>query len=60
MVLPLAALISIVGCFFSSGESTTIKRDRPVTSSRSYWTVTPSMMSLNRIWPDSSVRIENV
>ncbi len=37
-----------------------MKRDRPVTSSTSSWTVTPSMMSLNLIVPGSSVRIENV
>ena len=60
MTLPSLSLISIAGCFFSSGESTMMKRDRPVTSSTSSWTVMPSMMSLNRIWPGSSVRIENV
>ena len=37
-----------------------MKRDRPVTSSTSSWTVTPSMMSLNVTVPGSSVRIENV
>jgi hypothetical protein len=37
-----------------------MKRDRPVTSSTSSWTVIPSMMSLKRIVPGSSVRIENV
>ncbi len=58
--LPSAPRISIAGCFFSSGESTMMSRDRPVTSSTSSWTVTPSMMSLKRICPLSSVRIENV
>ena len=38
--LPLLSRISIIGCFFSSGESTTICRERPVTSSTSSWTVT--------------------
>ena len=49
MTLPSLSLISIAGCFFSSGESTMMKRDRPVTSSTSSWTVMPSMMSLKRI-----------
>ena len=52
--------ISIVGCFFSSGESTTIFRDRPVTSSSSSWKVTSEIRSLNFTEPSSSVRIENV
>ena len=43
--------ISIAGCFFSSGESTMMSRDRPVTSSTSSWTVTLSMMSLKRTVP---------
>ena len=60
MTLPVSSLISIVGCFFSSGESTMMKRERPVTSSTSSWTVRPSMMSLKRTVPRSSVRIENV
>ena len=38
--LPSLPMISIAGCFFSSGESTMISRDRPVTSSTSSWTVT--------------------
>ena len=38
VTLPSLSRISIVGCFFSSGESTTIFRDRPVTSSTSSWT----------------------
>ena len=42
------ATISIAGCFFSSGESTMMSRDRPVISSTSSWTVTLSMMSLKR------------
>ena len=60
VTLPVLSLISIVGCFFSSGESTMMKRERPVTSSTSSWTVRPSMMSLKRTVPSSSVRIENV
>jgi hypothetical protein len=31
-ILPAVSRISIVGCFFSSGLSTTIFRQRPVTS----------------------------
>ena len=57
---PPALTISIAGCFFSSGESTMISRDSPVISSTSSWTVTLSMMSLNRMVPPCSVRIENV
>ena len=49
--LPSAATISIAGCFFSSGESTMMSRERPVTSSTSSWTVTLSMMSLKRTVP---------
>ena len=41
-----ASRISIVGCFFSSGESMMIRRERPVISSVSSCTVRPSMMSL--------------
>ena len=37
VTLPALSRISISGCFFSSGESTTIFRDRPVTSSTSSW-----------------------
>ena len=48
------------GCFFSSGESMTTRRDRPVTSSTSSWTVTPSFRSLNLTCPATSVRIANV
>ena len=59
-VLPVLSLISSVGCFFSSGESTMMKRERPVTSSTSSCTVMPSRMSLNLTLPRSSVRIENV
>ena len=59
-VLPSALRISTAGCFFSSGESTMMYRERPVTSSVSSWTVTPSMMSLNRTTPPSSVRMDEV
>ena len=60
IILPDLLRISIVGCFFSSGESTMILRMRPVTSSTSSWTVIPSIMSLNLAAPPCSVRIENV
>ena len=60
LTLPSLPLISTAGCFFSSGESTMMKRERPVTSSTSSCTVMPSRMSLKRIWPGSSVRIEKV
>ena len=58
--LPVSLRISMVGCFFSSGESMMIRRIRPVTSSTSSWTVTPSSMSLNFTVPGCSVRMENV
>ena len=60
VTLPSLPRISMAGCFFSSGESTMMSRDRPVTSSTSSWTVIPSAMSLKRACPDSSVRIEKV
>ena len=44
---PSASRISTSGCFFSSGESMMMRRDRPVTSSTSSCTVMPSMTSLN-------------
>ena len=58
--LPALSRISIIGCFFSSGLSTTIFRERPVTSSTSSWNVTSLMRSLYFTVPESSVRIENV
>jgi hypothetical protein len=50
-VLPDLSLMSMVGCFSSSSESTMMKRERPVTSSTSSCTVIPSMMSLNFTTP---------
>src|SRR5207249_8053877 len=60
LTLPSFPLISTAGCLFSSGESTMMRRESPVTSSTSSCTVMPSRMSLKRAWPASSVRIENV
>ena len=58
--LPALSRISIVGCFFSSGLSTTIFRERPVTSSTSSWKVTSDTRSLYFTVPASSVRMEKV
>ena len=58
--LPSRLRISTSGCFFSSMPSMMIRRDMPVTSSTSSWTVTSVMMSLNFTVPASSVRMENV
>jgi len=43
---PFLSRISMSGCFFSSGLSTTIFRDRPVTSSSSSWNVRSLTRSL--------------
>ena len=59
-IAPSFSFTSMAGCFFSSGESMMMRRDRPVTSSTSSWTVMPSMMSLNRMTPVPSDRIETV
>ena len=57
---PSGPRISTVGCRFSSDESTMISRMRPVTSSTSSCTVSPSMMSLKRTAPFCSVNLEKV
>ena len=44
---PFSFLMMICGWYFSSGDSVMTWRTRPVFSSRSSLTVTPSMMSLN-------------